>query len=720
MAKHLRYYTEFLSKEGHTIRAEILQEASSAFSPLELGIGSGESPLTITWSETDKIEPIQGSTATLIVNSASDRQLLHLASVVEVGEVRLDVYRDNLLWWSGTLDSEPYEEPYTSASNYDVSLVFSDFGALNRIKWSRTGRESFEDILTACLTASGINYIRREDHISTHESYYASGALIDLARITLNNGNFYDEEGEALSGFEVLKGILQPFALRVIQRAGIIHLYDINCVASMNAEDVEWAGNDAAISHDAVYNNATVRFSPYAEDTIIEGNVTVNERLTEGRVIKTSYDALHPDDVLDGFRVRYGGNIIAEGVTVEHDAVMFEIESAYSGSDASGVLWCLKAGDDSLDGGSCRQLVRNAQPCFYQGDNINIFVGEKIATFPLQYLNYVTPVSGVREQFKLRLNLDLLFDVRYNPFEEAGKYNEKDNYDKMMDKCKFVYVPIMVRLLDAPGGNCLYHLANSGLVHGDKKYSAPSGTRWVSGDGNPGCLFLAYYDHEDRKSKIGVGGWSTNRRCIGAYRDELPDSWSKMEAGEYVSLPPAGGYLEFSIYSGFHIRNRNIVTSIYDYVRWVAYKDAKITLVKKNGLAIEMCDQEDTAHINSYAQEEYSVDTIIGTPSDNVPAVTGRGIIYNSFSMMAEKFTRGDVHDRLEKLLLGTIYSQYAERKLKLSGTIKLLSPIVLGDSPRINGKFLLVADNQNLYEDTSEVVMTEFGPDEYRDIAYE
>lgn len=713
MAKYLRYYTEFLSKEGHTIRAEILQEASSAFSPLELGIGSGESPLTITWSETDKIEPIQGSTATLIVNSASDRQLLHLASVVEVGEVRLDVYRDNLLWWSGTLDSEPYEEPYTSAANYDVPLVFSDFGALNRIKWSHTGRESFEDILTACLAASGINNnISLDSHISTCDV-----VTIDLTELTLNNKNFYDEEGEALSCFEVLKGILQPFAMRVIQRAGVILLYDINCVASMDAEDVEWAGDDAVISYDVVYNNATVRFSPYADDTIIEAKVTVNKgNSTRTTNIKTSYDT-NEDNVLDGFNVHYGDNLIGEGVYVAGGAVLFEIDSVYSGSDASGVLWCLKAGKESLNRGNCRQCVRDARPCFGDnGEDTSSFVGQKIATFPLQYLN-----CGARDQFKLRLNLDLLFDVRYNPFEEAGKYNEKDNYDRMMDKCKFVYVPIMVRLLDAPGGNCLYHLENSGLVHGDKKYSASTVTKWKSGDGEPGCLFLAYYDHEDRKSKIGVGGWSMNRRCIGAYRDELPDSWSKMEAGEYVSLPPAGGYLEFSIYSGFHIRNKNIVTSIYEYIRWVAYKDAKITLVKKNGLAIEMCDQEDSAHINSYAQEEYSVDTIIGTPTDNVPAVTGRGVIFkNSNRFMAEKFTRGGVHDRLEKLLLGTIYSQYADRKLKLSGTIKLLSPIVLGDSPRINGKFLLVADTQNLYEDTSEVVMTEFGPDEYRDIAYE
>ena len=720
MAKHLRYYTEFLGRGGHAIRAEILQEADSAFTPVEVEIGSGESPLVIEWAETNKIEPVQGSTATLILNSSTDRQLLHLAGVVAAGEVRLDVYRDNALWWSGTLDSEPYEEPYTSGSNYDVSLTFSDFGVLNRIPWSRTGREAYSTILNACLSAAGISYGSLTQHISTlHGDTLNSGQPLDLTAMILNNDNFYDEEGKEMSCMEVLKGILQPFALRIVQRAGNLYLYDLNAASALTATDVEWNGGDGFISHDEVFNDATVTFSPYGDDEVVDGEVKVTDKSGNGTMVRTSYD-YHTDSYLDGFVIRHGSAVTTDGrTTLENGAAFFDIESEYSGDDASGVLWGYKYGNAALEDGTCQQRLNAPSSCFSGGTDTTTFVGQKIATFPVGYLNYVTPVNGVRGKYKLRINLDLLFDVRYNPFEDAGDYNEKANYKKMVSKCGFCWVPVMVTLRDAPGGTALYHLENYRLALGESKYSASYGTRWVAGAGTPGCFFLAYYDHDDRKSKTGLGGWATNRRCIGYYTDELPPNWATMDAGEYVDLPVVGGYLEIALYSGFHIRNHDIVTSIYSLVRWVAYKDAKVTLVKKNGQAIEMDDQEDTAFINPEAQEEFSVDTILGTLSPDVPTATGRGLLFSS-SMMFEKFIRAGITDRLEKLLLGTIYSQYAERKLKLSGTVDLLSGFVLSDTGRSAGKFLMVADTQDLRDNTSQVTMTAFGADEYEGIDYE
>ena len=264
MAKYLRYYTEFIARGGHVIRAEIHQESATAPVPEELDIGSGDSPLVIEWAETGKIEPVQGSAARLMLNSASDRQLLPFAQIVKAADVRLDVKRDNVLWWSGTLDSEGYEEPYNSGNNYDVTLTFSDFGALNRIPWSRTGRESYATILAACLSAAGINYGQLVEHISTlHGDAVNNGNAIDFTQVVLNNDNFYDEEGKEMSCMEVLKGILQPFALRIIQRAGKIYIYDLNAAHALTAADVEWKGDDAAISHDEVFNDATVTFSPY-------------------------------------------------------------------------------------------------------------------------------------------------------------------------------------------------------------------------------------------------------------------------------------------------------------------------------------------------------------------------------------------------------------------------------------------------------------------------
>lgn len=717
MAKYLRYYTQFVSREGHTIRAEMLQEATSAFSPVELDIGTGDAPLIIQWPETDKIEPVQGSTAQLIVNSSSDRQLLFLASVLKAGDVRLDILRDGDLWWSGTLDSEGYEEPYTSKNNYDVTLHFSDFGVMNRVSWSRTGRESYATILSACLAATGINYGQLVQHISTLQQ---GGSSLSFAQLMLNNDNFYDEEGKEMTCMEVLKGILQPFALRIIQRCGKICLYDLNAASELQASDVTFIAEDSAISHDVVYNDATVTFSPYGDDSVLDGTVKVTHRADSP--VHTVYVDYRNNDRLEGFQIRLGDALTVQGPIVENGATFFDIDSQYSGSDASGILWSWMKGNAALASGSCQQQLNAAASCFVNGNMVNLISNEtcrRIATLPTQYFNPIPTRSRAWSQYKLRINLDLLFDVRYNPFEDAGDSNEKSNYNTLVSKCGIVWVPVMVTLRDAPGGNALYHLENSELALSEKKYTGNGGTHWVQGAGSPGCLFLAYYDHDDRKSKTGVGGWATNRRCIGYYTGELPDTWAKMPQGEYVELPPAGGYLEMSIYSGFHIRNRDIVTSIYDLVRWVGYKDAAITLVKKNGLSVDMEDQVDMAYVNAAAQESYSVDTILGTQSPNVPSATGRGLMFYN-NTLCEKFQRAGITDRLEKLLLGTIYSQYAERKQKLSGTVSLLEGFVLSDTPRTAGKFLLMADTQDLRDDSSDMTMTEFGPDEYQDIEYE
>lgn len=730
MAKYLRYYTEFLSLDGHAIRAEILQESEAPFTPVELEIGSGDSPLVIEWAETGKIEPIQGSTATLVLNSSSDRQLLHLAGVIKAGDVRLDVFRDGALWWSGTLDSEGYEESYTSASDYDVSLTFSDFGVLNRLPWGRTGRELFSVILDECLARTGIRYVRRRQYISTT---HGDGTALDFTALTLDNDNFYDEDGEAMTCFDVLSGLLQPFGLRIIQRSGQIYIYDLNAAYNnIPASDVVWMGSDAMISFDAVYNDAVIHFSPYGSDKVLEGEVAVAGKTGTGTTVYTSYDNTD-DERLEGFVARWGSAVEASGPALENGAVYFDVEAAYSSEDTAGILWSCKPQYREHDAiTSLPQLLNAPASCFTIPTNPAAgFSGRRIATFPVQYL-IATPNAAARSQYRLRINADLLFDVRYNPFEDADDGNEKANYKTMVEKCGFVWMPVMVTLRSSPGGTALYHLENASLALGTKKVSDIGEPRWVAGEGAPGCFFLAYYDHDDRSKKTGVGGWATNRRCIGYYTKSLPEAWATMPQGEYVPLPPVGGYLEISIYSGFHIRNRDIVTSIYDKVRWVAYKDVTVTLVKKNGLSIDVTDQEDIAHVNADAQEKLSLDTILGTLATThfvgagrrgvleyslLP--TGKGLILRGAEQCVS-FSRAGVTDRLEKLLLGTVYSQYGERKLQLSGTVGLLSGIVLGDTPRISGKFIMSSDTQDLRDDTSSAVMTELSQDDYTGIDYE
>ena len=121
MAKQIIYWGEFRSVAGTLYRVEILSDdksytAQRVFFP-------HDTPVEIEWNEVDKLEPVQGACLTLSLVSKSDRQFIDLYSI-EVGKVRIDVYRDGALYWSGTLDPELYEEPYSQKKDYDVRAVY--------------------------------------------------------------------------------------------------------------------------------------------------------------------------------------------------------------------------------------------------------------------------------------------------------------------------------------------------------------------------------------------------------------------------------------------------------------------------------------------------------------------------------------------------------------------------------------------------------------------
>ena len=153
MAKRLRYSGEFLSLHGDVWRCEILQEAASAFQVGEL-VFPADDPLTIEWDERSPEEPVCGSMATLTIESPGDRTYADLYTEVP-GAIRLDVYRNDVLYWSGSADTETYNEPYDRGSHYDVELTFYDFGMLQRIPYNLTGKKTLREILEGALAASG-------------------------------------------------------------------------------------------------------------------------------------------------------------------------------------------------------------------------------------------------------------------------------------------------------------------------------------------------------------------------------------------------------------------------------------------------------------------------------------------------------------------------------------------------------------------------------------
>lgn len=734
MALGVRYRGSFLSKDGVAWRVDILQEGYGGVEPGGLELPA-DCPLEIEWEETDKLDPVQGSCATLKIISDNDRQYIDLYTV-SVGEICLKVYRNGVLYWTGSLDPELYEEPFSYTTGYDVTLTFSDFACLDRIDWAQKGLMTIHEMIAYCLGLCGLQYMAVEKLISTKQYLY-DDTSITLEEIYVNQENFYDEDGEPKTAREVLEAILQPFGLRIVQKAGAIHIYDLNELYAQTPRMLEWGFNDdAVLGVDKVYNNVKLTFSPYGDAEMMKGTVEEDPTQTtdNGTTIYQNYHKNnfgYPDS-LEGFKLHYD-ETHKSNMEISGGAKFFQINSIYSGSDVTGVIATYKHGHDAVaeeDGASSKvkhQLLvpRDCGSIALQNINSSLLI-----TCPPVFLGYV---SFLKSNYRLRINLDLLFDVRYNPFEQEGNYNDNAKwysglfnwnshdgpYQNMQDWCNFGYVPIKLSLVDA-AGNALYHYENRQVLDSNG-YDHSGKARWVAGAASWGQAYLCYYDFDDRESKTGFGGWKSNKQMIGCYHDGLPDKWKTIDDGEYVDLPPVGGYLLLEIGSGIHQFDfKKKVKNIYKFCRWIAYKEPSITLCRKNYKEAETEDIEDTAWLNRLAKEELEIDTILGTLPQNHGVPNAKGQLFTSNNEAYSKFSRAGVEDRLERLLIGTIYSQYATRHDTISGTAKLQPTFGIFSERATAGKFMLLSEVQNCKEGESTVKMVLLTEEEYQGIEYD
>lgn len=705
MAMLTKYTASFHSVEGVHYKVDILADDPTIADATRVAL-TRDTPVEIEWNETDKLTPVQSSCLTLTLNSLKDRQFVNLYAVAP-GTVRADVYRDGALYWSGVLDTELYEEPYSMAKDYDVTFSFSDFAVLDRKKWSRTGVCSIQDVIDTCITDSGISHRGIKQYIST--SVAPEAGAIDLAALNVLCDNFYDEDGEPMTMREVLDEVLRPFALRMVQKGGYIHLYDLNAAYNdMSTLQVQWMADDASLGVDVTYNNVKVTFSPYADAKLIDATLDHDEVLPDRDATMqytTDYD---PDNVIDGFRIIVGSQDDLP-LTLSNGAKFFRIDSDYSGTDEAGVMWKYKGSNTAtydkvwMNPDSLKAIVNG------------VCKSKPIITTPKAFLGYV---SYKRLAFKLKITLDFLLDVRYNPFENASKHNEEGNWERLNDWCNFGYVPAMLYLKDN-NGNILYHYENSGMLDTESYEHDANVCRWVEGSGSWGCMFLCYYDWSDRKSTTGFGGWQTNKPIIGYYRKSLPKKWEKAGEGEFIDLPPCGGFLELQIGSGVYQFDYNREEKdIYPLTRWVMYRNPAVTLVKSNCTDIQADDIETAAHINQEAKEELTIDTIIGT-LERAWSPSARGLVMDSALSAHHSFHRAGVTDRLERLLIGTAYSQYATRHNTLTGTVRLMPHMNLCSDASSNEKYLIMSEVQNLIEDTSEITMTALSADNYEGLEY-
>lgn len=710
-------------------------EGATSWAPVAL---AWEDPAVIEWGTVSKEEPVQGSGLTLRLVSESDRAFTGLYSA-DAGVWSVRVYRDGALYWSGTLDPELYGEPYCTAAGYEVEVTASDFGVMERRDFDLTGRVRLGDVIRGAVGACGLSPdITIHETISTRMSADDSSSVSLLDRLYIEASNFYDEEGEAMSWRKAAEGVLRPLALRMTQRGGKVEIFDLNgAYTTWPEREVWWSGADSELGVDRTYNRVRVRLSAYADNSGADGSLSHDDTLQEeGERAGTEHYWVDTDFATapEGFDLVYGsaGNGVrkVEGLELPDGRLrLMRIDSVYSGSDTAGALFNAKKGLRSTMG---TDITGNGWPI-----HTGVYTGEPFRPImQVSGLHIVSPGGergGEKKRYMLKVSMDLLLDVRYNPFESESEANEEGNYGRMKKQNEFMYCPVAITLRDHNGATVAWYDNRPVAVTDGYNDSA---CKWrtdslLSAQSTvTGCSWLAWYDWEERENNCGIGGWAANKQTMGRYRGKnVPRRWKVRGDGLYIPLPPVSGYVTVTIGEGVYMSPGLVYgtqalrdmadAQEYNYQlaqkwRWLAYKDLKAEVVLATGKDADNEDLEDWAWIERGAADELEIETVVGTPGDwALPSA--RAILTNADGEAVKTLYRAGVTDRAERLLIGTVYSQHKERRDTLSGSCELLPELrSLTDASTAGTKYIMLGERQDLGAEQSEITMAAFGPDEW------
>lgn len=756
---HKRYERTMPDRNDTEWRVEIWQMSDAPFQPVGRLELDADDPLLIDWEVRSKEEVICGSSATLRVISPGDRTYQDMYTI-EPGSIRMDVYRDGSLYWSGTLDPEFYEEPYERASDYTVSLTFSDFGILDRLSYGLSEVRTLRELVDHCVERSGISTSGIDSDFLT-STCFTDGTKASLESLSIRSDNFYDEDGEPMSLKEVLEGILQPLAMRIVQKAGRVWVYDLNALYGSAPRRIEWSGDSSTMGTDKVANSVKVTFSPYADDGPMLPEVTYPYTVpdaddltgTNGTGPDYAYYSYWPDvsdrhqhqgewdPHLTWFSFVYPVGVLGQRLPdaltyVSPSARLFSIVPVNgSVTESAGIAWTIQ--DNLFE-----------MPT--HGDTVFNTPSEPDGTVLMRSRRVHIPRLPATEagRFYLRVGLEVQIDPRYNPYQEKGDNNSGANYDTVNEYVRWVFLPFSLTLYDS-SGRALGHYDNSGVYEnaaiGSLSYAKGE---WKPGAGGYGSAWLAYYDTNDPLHKPGIFGWKTNRHCIGRcdlghFKKGTPyvglhtephiyESFTRLDDGEYVPYPAEGGYAEITVYAGINMYSAQlwgelvppiqykdaVARGCLSLLRWVLYKGPSLEIVEDRlGYpAATLDDIEHVGYLHRSARDEISLETVCG--SVDGPAPLARGVYTRvSDGSQVRELMRGGFTDCPERLLIGTLHSQFADRKTTLSGECVLDPgiPAPLTEDNQGDRLFMVAGEVQDAIAGTTDATYVEFRPDEYR-----
>lgn len=395
-----------------------------------------------------------------------------------------------------------------------------------------------------------------------------------------------------------------------------------------------------------------------------------------------------------------------------------------------------------------------------------------------RYLPPLPATRGLWIRIKAEMLLDARYNpfTEVGEDNEAGNTATMKDDPKLT---QMVYVPFRLRLTDT-AGRTVAHYSNAAVlsraqVSGDIVSDDIAGG-WATGDApaNGTDAWLSYYKLDDGKRRSAVSqGFAANRRPLAPaaakgpnYPADYPDGAVTVSPaaeasaeGEFVPYPTAadgmpadGGYIVLEVLAGVRVTSMDRQDMLLAYmkagveadslwkasgyyrlfsgisvsdaararqniVRWQLFKCPQIDILSQSGqlAEVETDDVEYNGVVNAAAADELKLDTTCGTLP--APCQTARGCYIMADGAQLKEITRGGLTGQPEKLLIGTLISQYGGRRQTLAGEaiIPAQEPHTLTDAADNDAarKHYIKEEVLDAIAGTSEIVMAELRPDE-------
>ena len=644
-------------------------------------------------------------------------------------------------YWRGMLDPEQYEEPYSAKTDYEVQLVFSDFGRLRRLPYSSLSsdpRQSVSWLLEmafvslARLDAVGLNTdldveLSRDDDGGADTGAFSDHMLyFDERPLLPDEDEAADPDSEPVTWGDAIESLLQPLGLRVTQVHGQAIVYDLPTIAAdgvQGAATVRWSSDDQVLGVGPIYRAITVKYDAGGDDTLCEGALDVDhmgatvatytfplELHPDGKTsfVLRTHDTCSPAPLIlnSDCRTKTAASVTVPGTsqTIQAGTLLiphyyFDIEPMFGGDDCAGIIAYLCNPSNKISNvpvlGRC---IPNAGHTDSAGAYDQL-TGPLLSVAPMRFVRTDRCAS-------LKIAVEMLLDARCDPFDGGDKEPDKSLGTFMDQYWNVVHIPCRLWIRGDDGS--VWHYANDTDRRGayyDCRGRGNTPAGWKSGAGGYGEMWLSYYDWDEPTARCGVKGWSVNKPCRGYKCTDPSPLWHKKRGeGEYVPQPPVSGTLHFEIGVGADPRkagenmrtwwyntrdNTRAEGTINPYIihsaRWHAYRSVSIEGVDYYGRPTGRRGETESeityrATLNNDAADTLDLDTVYGSAID-VP-VGVHGLYYapggDYGSLPIQRIGWNGAYDTIESWLICNLGAQYDGRHTVLEGTVDA-APMTIG-----------------------------------------